>query len=195
MQQDPGPAQAPTKAEAKAKAKAAKAKAKAAAGPLVPDTPLEMARKVLKVVMTQTTQARESALMLKSMKFSTELSAQLLECAAETEAIFQDFQRLVMLKTNDAADYMPVLQRVEAAKRSYEDGRSSQGAHRRPLQKERKEGGGNAAGGEGRGGGETGVAAAELNGPMGRGSPRQTVTFTCMGATAAPARGQRRHRR
>ena len=26
-----------------------------------------------------------------------------------------------MLKTNGAADYMPVLQRVEAAKRSYED--------------------------------------------------------------------------
>jgi hypothetical protein len=121
MQQDPGPAPAPTKAEAKAKAKAAKAKAKAAAGPLVPDAPLEMARKVLKVVMTQTTQARESALTLKNMKFSTELSAQLLECAAETEAIFQDLQRLVMVKNNDADDYMPVLQRVESAKQSYED--------------------------------------------------------------------------
>jgi len=88
---------------------------------MVPDTPLEMARKVLKLVMNQTTQAREFALTLKNMKFSNELSAQLLQCAAETEGIFQDLQRLVMLKINVADEYMPMLERVEAAKQSYED--------------------------------------------------------------------------
>lgn len=80
--------------------------------PLKVEAPLDKAKKLAKVVLKQSSEARELALTLAGVKYGGDLEQQLAKHSTAVEELYQKLSQLVRDKCNDEKIYEPVLSKA-----------------------------------------------------------------------------------